>query len=95
MSDSPEANNWEDLKVLDAEGVSRMVKEKKAMLRSIEGEIRDLQSERKEQVHIVKALRSAIVGFEHSDSGRKKLLGEFHASRKLSLIHISEPTRPY
>ena len=82
MSDSPEANNWEDLKVLDAEGVSRMVKEKKAMLRSIEGEIRDLQSERKEQVQIVKALRSAIVGFEHSDSGRKKLLGEFHASRK-------------
>ena len=31
MSDSPETNNWEDLKVLDAEGVSRMVKEKKAM----------------------------------------------------------------
>ena len=82
MSDSPEANNWEDLKVLDAEGVSRMVKEKKAMLRSIEGEIRDLQSERKEQVHIVKALRSAVVGFENSDSGRKKLLAEFHSSRK-------------
>ena len=79
-----EMNNWGDLEEFDAEGISRIVKEKKVLLRSIDGQIRDLQSERKEQVHIIKALRSAIVGFENSDSGRKKLLGEFHSSRKMA-----------
>ena len=82
MSEKSGRNIWKDLEGLDAEDISRIVKEKKVLLRTIDGQIRDLQSERKEQVHIVKALRSAIVGFEHSDSGRKKLLGEFHASRK-------------
>ena len=84
MSEGSEMNNWDDLKEFDAEGISRIVKEKKVLLRSIDGQIRDLQSERKEQVHIIKALRSAIVGFENSDSGRKKLLGEFHSSRKIA-----------
>ena len=78
MSGESEMNKWDDLVGFDAEGISRIVKEKKILLRSIDGQIRDLQSERKEQVHIIKALRSAIVGFENSDSGRKKLLGEFH-----------------
>ena len=84
MSEGPEMNNWGDLEGIDADGISRIVKEKKVLLRSIDGQIRDLQSERKEQVHIIKALRSAIVGFENSDSGRKKLLGEFHSSRKIA-----------
>ena len=82
MSERSEMNNWGDLEGFDAEGISRIVKERKVLLRSIDGQIRDLKSERKEQVHIIKALRSAIVGFENSDSGRKKLLREFHSSRK-------------
>ena len=82
MSEGSGSNMWGDLQGLDAEGISRIVKEKKVLLRTIDGQIRDLQSERKEQVHIVKALRSAVVGFENSDSGRKKLLAEFHSSRK-------------
>ena len=81
------ADQWSDLKGLDAEGINRAVKEKKVFLRSIDGSIRDLQSERKEQIHIVKALRSAILGVENSDSGRKKLLGEFHSSRKEAQKH--------
>jgi len=87
MSEGPEMNNWGDLEGIDADGISRIVKEKKVLLRSIDGQIRDLQSERKEQVHIIKALRSAIVGFENTDSGRKKLLGEFHSSRKIAQKH--------
>ena len=87
MSEGAEMNNWGDLEGIDADGISRIVKEKKVLLRSIDGQIRDLQSERKEQVHIIKALRSAIVGFEKSDSGRKKLLGEFHSSRKMAQKH--------
>ncbi len=77
MSEGSEMNNWDDLKEYDAEGISRIVKEKKVLLRSIDGQIRDLQSERKEQVHIIKALRSAIVGFENSDSGRRSYLASF------------------
>ena len=87
MSEGAEMNNWGDLEGIDADGISRIVKEKKVLLRSIDGQIRDLQSERKEQVHIIKALRSAIVGFENTDSGRKKLLGEFHSSRKIAQKH--------
>ncbi len=75
-------NMWGDLEGLDAEEITRIVKEKKILLRTIDEQIRDLQSERKEQVHIVNALRSAVVGFENSDSGRKRLLAEFHSSRK-------------
>ena len=82
MSGVSGSNLWDDLEGLDSEGITRIVKEKKDLLRTIDGQIRDLQSERKEQVHIVKALRSAVVGFEDSDSGRKKLLAEFHSSRK-------------
>jgi hypothetical protein len=82
MTERSEMNNWGDLEGFDAEGISRIVKERKVLLRSIDGQIRDLKSERSEQVHIIKALRSAIVGFENSDSGRKKLLREFHSSRK-------------
>ena len=82
MSGGPGSNMWGDLEGLDSEGVTRIIKEKKDLLRTIDGQMRDLQSERKEQVHIVKALRSAVVGFEDSDSGRKKLLAEFHSSRK-------------
>ena len=36
-------DQWSDLKGLDAEGISRVVKEKKVFLRSIDGSIRDLQ----------------------------------------------------
>ena len=38
-------------------------------------------------MHIVKALRTAVVGIERSGSGRKTLLGEFHSMRKQAKIH--------
>jgi hypothetical protein len=81
MRETHGGNKWSDLEKFDADGISRIIDEKKVLFRSFEGQIRELQSERKEQVHIVKSLRSAIVGFENSGSGRKKLLGEFHVSR--------------
>jgi hypothetical protein len=87
MSKSHGTNKWGDLEELDADEIRRVMDEKKVLLRSLETQTRDLQSERKEQIHIVKTLRSAIVGFENSDSGRKKLLAEFHVSRKESQKH--------
>ena len=71
-----------DFQDLSADEMEAMIAEKKSTLRLLDSEKRDLQTERKEQVHIVKALRSAVVGIEKSGFGRKKLLGE------LSLIHI-------
>ena len=76
-----------DFQDLSTDEMEAMIIEKKSTLRSLDSEKRDLQTERKEQVHIVKALRSAVVGIEKSGSGRKKLLGEFHSMRKLAKIH--------
>ena len=76
-----------DFQDLSTDEMEAMIVEKKSMLISLDSEKRDLQKERKEQVHIVKALRSAIVGIEKSGSGRKKLLGEFHSMRKLAKTH--------
>jgi len=77
-------NDFQDLSTDEMEA---MIAEKKSTLRSLDSEKRDLQTERKEQVHIVKALRSAVVGIERSGTGRKKLLGEFHSLRKQAKIH--------
>jgi predicted nucleic acid-binding Zn-ribbon protein len=76
-----------DFKDLSTDEIEAMIIEKKSILISLDSEKRDLQTERKEQVHIVKALRSAVIGIEKSGSGRKKLLGEFHSMRKLAKTH--------
>ena len=76
-----------DFQDLSADEMEAMIAEKKSTLRSLDSEKRDLQAERKEQVQIVKALRSAVVGIERSGTGRKKLLGEFHSMRKQAKIH--------
>ena len=76
-----------DFQDLSTDEMKTIIAEKKSMLRSLDSEKRDLQTERKEQVQIVKALRSAVVGLELSGTGRKKLLGEFHSVRKQAQIH--------
>tara|TARA_Y100001960_G_scaffold333485_1_gene438911 strand:- start:1477 stop:2436 length:960 start_codon:yes stop_codon:yes gene_type:complete len=78
----PSENKWEDLDELDSEEIKQIIGQKKSVLRTLDNEVRELRSERKDQIHIVKSLRSAIGGFEASDTGRKTLLGEFHRSRK-------------
>ena len=79
--------NLVEFQDLSTDEMKKMITEKKSILRSLDSEKRDLLSERKEQVHIVKALRSAVVGIERSGTGRKKLLGEFHSVRKEAQIH--------
>ena len=76
-----------DLQDLSTDEMEAMIAEKKSTLRLLDSEKKDLQTERKEQVHIVKALRTAVVGIERSGSGRKTLLGEFHSVRKQAKIH--------
>tara|TARA_B100000287_G_C20601902_1_gene768439 strand:- start:387 stop:1346 length:960 start_codon:yes stop_codon:yes gene_type:complete len=86
MSES-KVDPLEDLTGVDREKISEMMKEKKAILNSLQIRLKGLRSERKEQVKIVKTLRSAISGVEASDSGRKKLLNQFHDHRKKSQRH--------
>ena len=81
MSDHRD-NKWGDLEDLGIDEINQMIVREKSFLKSLDKEVRELRSERKDQVNIVKSLRSAIGGFEASGSGRKKLLGEFHVSRK-------------
>jgi len=78
---------WGDLTGKGREETLELMKEKKAILNSLQNQLHDLRSERKEQVQIVKTLRSAIRGVEASDSGRKKLLNQFHDHRKKSQRH--------
>ena len=72
-------SNLQDLSI---DEMKEMIVEKKSMLRSLDSEKRELQTERKEQVQIVKALRSAIVGIEISGTGRKKPTGRVPLKKK-------------
>ncbi len=85
MNDPPK-DFQPNFKDLSKDEMKAMVSEKKRILRSLDSEKKDLQAERKEQVQIVKALRSAVFGIERSGTGRKKLLGEFHSLRKQAKI---------
>ncbi|MBJ28744.1 MAG: hypothetical protein CMB61_01625 [Euryarchaeota archaeon] len=78
---------WDDLTGMKGEKILEMKKEKKALLNSLQIRLNELRSERKEQVQIVKSLRSVVGGVEASDSGRKKLLSQFHNHRKKSQKH--------
>ena len=75
-------DKWEDLDALENDEIRSMAEQKKNEINYLENEIRTLRSERKDQVHIVKSLRSALSGVEASNSGRKNLLNKFHISRK-------------
>ena len=75
-----------DFKGMSKDEMEAMISEKKKVLRSLDLEKKDLQAERKEQVQIVKALRSAMIGIERTGTGRRKLLGEFHYLRKQAKV---------
>ena len=64
-----------DFKHLTKDEMRAMVSEKKRILRSLDSEKKDLQAERKEQVQIVKALRSAVYGIERSGTGQRSCWG--------------------
>ena len=86
MSES-KVDIWDDLTGMKGEEILEVKKEKKALLNSLQTRLNELRSERKEQVQIVKSLRSVVGGVEASDSGRKKLLSQFHNHRKKSQKH--------
>ena len=82
----PLRDKWEDLEALENDEIKSMSKDKKNEISYLDNEMKALRSERKDQVHIVKTLRSAISGVEASNSGRKNLLNKFHISRKRAQV---------
>ena len=82
MSDSVQISLWDDLEEIDQSDIEDMRGDQKRLLATFENELKELRAERKEQVEIVKSLRSVIGKVEVADSGRKSLLREFHRSRK-------------
>lgn len=75
-------DKWEDLEALENDEIKSMSQDKKNEISYLDNEMKGLRSERRDQVHIVKSLRSAISGVEASNSERKSLLNKFHISRK-------------
>ena len=75
-------DKWEDLEALENDEIKSMAKDNKNEIKYLDKEMRALRSERKDQVHIVRSLRSAMSDVEASNSGRKSLLNKFHISRK-------------
>ena len=82
MSRSDQTGLWDDLEEMGQTDIEDLRSEHKRLLATMEDELRGLKAERKEQVEIVKSLRSAIGKVEVADSGRKSLLREFHRTRK-------------
>jgi hypothetical protein len=82
MSNSVQIGLWDDLEEMGQSDIEDLRGDQKRLLATFENELRELRVERKDQVEIVKSLRSAIGKVEVADSGRKSLLREFHRSRK-------------
>ncbi|MEE2629300.1 MAG: hypothetical protein VX492_00385 [Candidatus Thermoplasmatota archaeon] len=78
---------WGDLEEMDEDAVGQLLTGIIRDMATLDIETRSLRSERKDQIQIVKSLRSALGGFEEAGQGRKSLLQEFHKSRKKSLKH--------
>ena len=74
MSDSVQISLWDDLEEIDQSDIEDLRGDQKRLLATFENELKELRAERKEQVEIVKSLRSAIGKVEVADSGRKSLL---------------------
>ncbi len=87
MKNDKNHSKWDDLENHNNEELKKLIRQKKDFLKSLNSEMGELRDERKNQVMIAKALRSAIGGLEESGSGRKKLLGEFQKTRREAQKH--------
>ena len=83
---SSDANNrsFDDLEEMDHKDIVEMKGDLERELRSVERQHRELRDERRDQVELVRSLRSAIGEMRSADGARKGLLREFHSARKLS-----------
>lgn len=82
MSEDDTASSFNDLEDLDGHEVQEMRSSLERELGSIEGEKRDLRSERMDLVNRVRVLRGIVGKMEGANSERRGLLRKFHEIRK-------------
>ena len=76
--------SFDDLEEMDHKDIDEMKGDLERELRSVERQHRELRDERRDQVDLVRSLRSAIGEMRTADGARKGLLREFHSARKLA-----------
>ena len=81
MSDSS-TNDFDDLEEMDHIEVETMRGDLERSLRSVERQHSDLRSERRDQVSLVRSMRTAFGEMEQVSGERRALLGEFHNVRQ-------------
>ena len=84
MSSNTKNGSFDDLEEMDHKDIDEMKGDLERELRSVERQHRELRDERRNQVDLVRSLRSAIGEMRSADGARKGLLREFHSARKLA-----------
>tara|TARA_B100000927_G_scaffold291684_1_gene295647 strand:- start:11311 stop:12279 length:969 start_codon:yes stop_codon:yes gene_type:complete len=82
MTKRTESSSFQDLEELDGNQIQDLRSELERSLGSLEGERRDLRSERMDLVNRVRILRNIVGDIEGADSERRDLLRKFHEIRK-------------
>ena len=82
MSDSSQSDGFDDLEEMDHVEVERMKGDLERSLRSVERQHSDMRGERRDQVSLVRSLRTTVGEMEQVSGARRSLLGEFHTVRK-------------
>ncbi len=75
-------NDFNDLEAMDHNEVEAMRGDLERDLRSVERQHSDLRSERRDQVSLVRSMRTAFGEMEQVSGERRSLLGEFHNVRQ-------------
>ena len=84
MNSDAKNGSFDDLEEMDHKDIDEMKGDLERELRSVERQHRELRDERRNQVDLVRSLRSAIGEMRSADGARKGLLREFHSARKLA-----------
>jgi len=82
MSTDVQIESFDDLEEMDHSDIKEMRGDLERDLRSVERQHRELREERRDQVDLVRSLRSAVGEMKSADGARKGLLREFHSVRK-------------
>tara|TARA_B100000575_G_scaffold64406_1_gene49379 strand:+ start:18217 stop:19185 length:969 start_codon:yes stop_codon:yes gene_type:complete len=82
MTEGTESSSFQDLEELDGNQIQDLRSGLERSLGSLEGERRDLRSERMDLVNRVRILRNIVGDIEGADSERRDLLRKFHEIRK-------------
>ena len=82
MSTDAQSGSFDDLEEIDHNDIEEMRGDLERELRSVERQHRELRDGRRDQIDLVRSLRSAVGEMKSADGARKGLLREFHSIRK-------------